>query len=161
MRATWEDLNRTFVVTNTGHDSGDWICRVIDWQGELYIRHEVGEYAGNITPANTFAFEDCMWRDPENPVYPLSRAVAITREAKDLDLQFEDLTDQYWGWYNEAYITYSSDRVDIEEDTGEGYGVEVRYKKDEDPNYIRFYVDNGCGDKYDAVFDKRKRVEVE
>lgn len=80
---------------------------------------------------------------------------------KDLDLQFEDMTDQYWGWDNEAYIVYSSDRVDIEEDTGEGYGVEVRYKKDEDPNYIRFYVDNGCGDKYDAVFDKRKRVEVE
>ena len=51
--------------------------------------------------------------------------------------------------------------VDIEEDTGDGYGVEVRYKKDEDPNYIHFYVDNGCGDKYDAVFDKRKRVEVE
>lgn len=129
MKATWEDLNRTFVVTNTGHDSGDWICRVIDWQGELYIRHEVGEYAGNITPANTFSFEDCTWTDPANQVYPLSRAVAIVREAKDLNLQFEDLTDQYWSWDNEAYIIYSSDRFDIEEDTGEGYGVEVRYKK--------------------------------
>ena len=51
MKATWEDLNRTFVVTNTGHDSGDWICRVIEWEGELYIRHEVGAYAGNITPS--------------------------------------------------------------------------------------------------------------
>lgn len=27
---TFEDVNRTFRVTNTGWDSGDWECRVID-----------------------------------------------------------------------------------------------------------------------------------
>ncbi len=94
------------------------------------------------------------------PISPLTRAVAITREAKDLDLQFEDLTDQYWNWDNEAYITYADNRSDIEEDTGDGFGLEVRYKTDEDANYIRFYVDNGCGEKYDVVFDKLKKVEV-
>lgn len=160
MKATWEDLNRTFTVTNTGHDSGDWICRVIDWQGELYIRHEVGEYAGNITPANTFSFEDCTWADPANPVYPLSRAVTIVREAKDLNLQFEDLTDYYWEFSGDS-ITYSDLAIDILDETGNAGCLEVRQKVDEDPYFVRFYVENGCGDTYDVVFDKRKRLEIE
>lgn len=160
MQPTWNDLNRTFVVTNTGHDSGDWICRVIDWEGELYMCHEAGAYAGVITPTEGFAFEDCMWRDPLNPVYSLTRAVLITREAKDLDLQFEDLTDLYWFWDNLSEIQYSEDPEDIIQETGDYYILEVIYKTDEDPNYIRFYVDNGCGEKYDVVFDKLKRVKM-
>lgn len=160
MQATWEDLNRTFVVTNTGHDSGDWICRVIDWEGQLYIRHEVGEYAGNITPANTFSFEDCMWRDPANSVYPLSRAVAITREAGSLDLKFENLTDYFWESSGDS-LSYSALSIDIMDETGNAMCLEIRYKVDEDPNYIRFCVEDGCGDTYDVVFDKKKRVEVE
>lgn len=160
MKATWEDLNRTFVVTNTGHDSGDWICRVINWQGELYIRHEVGEYAGNITSANTFSFEDCTWADPANPVHPLSRAVTIVREAKDLNLQFEDLTDYFWAFAGDS-ILYSHLVEDILEDTGNGFCLEVGYTVEQDNQFIKLYVDNGCGDKYDVVFDKRKRLEIE
>lgn len=91
----------------------------------------------------------------------LTHAVEIVKESANLDLQFEDLTDMYWAWENEAYITYSTEREDVEESTGDGFGLEVRYKTDEDENFIRFYVDNGCGDKFDVVFDKRKRVELE
>ena len=160
MQPTWQDLNRTFVVTNTGHDSGDWICRIIDWQGELYVRHEVGAYEGVITPVEGFAFEDTMWRDPATPSSPLSRAVAITREAKDLDLNFQDLTDYYWEFDGDS-LTYSDLAIDILDDTGNAMCLEVRYERDADANYIRFYVDNGCGDTYDVVFDKLKRLEVE
>lgn len=91
----------------------------------------------------------------------LSQAVLAVQVAKHLDLNFEDLTDQFWSWDNRSDIAYSSDREDVVEDTGNGYGFEVRYQADEDENYIRFYVDNGCGDKYDVVFSKANRVEVE
>lgn len=90
----------------------------------------------------------------------LTRAVKVVQESKELDLQFEDLTEQYWSWDNGGYLTYSCEREDVEEDTGEGFGLEIRYKTDEDENYIRFYVDNGCGDKYDVVFSKEKQLEL-
>lgn len=161
MQATWNDIDRTFAVTNTGHDSGDWICRVIEWEGQVYIRHEVGEYAGNITPANTFSFEDCMWIDPPNSASPLTRAVMVVRAAGELDLQFEDLTDKFWGWDDRDSLVFHETDVAILEDTGDYYHFEVRHKVEEDNNYIRFYIDNGCGDSYDVVFDKSKRLEVE
>lgn len=159
MKATWEDLNRTFVVTNTGHDTEDWICRVIEWEGQLYIRHEVGEYAGNITPAKNFCFTDCEWIDTKPPS-ALSRAVKIVQESKDLDLQFEDLTDYYWE-FNGDSITYSDLIIDILDDTGNAMCLDVRYEQDSDANYIRFYVGNDFGDTYDVVFDKLKQVELE
>lgn len=91
----------------------------------------------------------------------LTQAVKLHNENPSLDLMFENLTDQWWSFDAHDYILHSSFLEDVEEDTGNGFGLEVRYKSDEDENYVRFYVDNGCGDTYDAVFDKSKRVEVE
>lgn len=91
----------------------------------------------------------------------LTKAVLTVKAAKNLDLNFEDLTNQFWSWDNSDYVLYSDDKTDVEEETGDGYSLEVRYKQDEDDNYIRLYVDNGCGDKYDVVFAKANRVEVE
>ncbi len=91
----------------------------------------------------------------------LTQAVKLHKENPSLDLMFENLTDQWWSFNNSYDITFSDILQNVEEDTGLGFGLEVRYIAGEDENYIRFHVDNGCGDTYDVVFDKSKRVEVE
>lgn len=155
---TFKDVNRLFRVTNTGWDSGDWECRVINWEGELYIRHEVGNFKGCVTPADSFNFNDCTWIT--DLTSDLTRAVQVANASKDLDLNFENLTDYFWSFDGDS-ITYSDLSIDILDDTGNAMCLEVRYERDSDENYIRYYVDNGCGDKYDAVFDRSKLVEVE
>lgn len=124
----------------------------------MYIRHEVGEFKGVVTPAEGFNFQDSTWTS--DLVSDLTRAVQVANSSKDLDLNFENLTEYFWSFDGDS-ITYSDLSVDILEDTGNAMCLEVRYERDSDDKYIRFYVDNGCGDKYDAVFDKSRKVEVE
>lgn len=155
---TFKDVNRTFRVTNTGWDSGDWECRVINWEGELYIRHEVGNFKGCVTPAESFNFQDCTWTS--DLVSNLTRAIQIVNANKDLNLQFEDLTDYFWEYSTDS-ISFSDLSIDILDQTGNAMCIEVLYETDSDDKYVRFRIDNGCGEQYDVVFDKAKRLEVE
>lgn len=88
----------------------------------------------------------------------LSAAVQAVKLAGELDLNFEELTDEFWQ-HSGNEILYSQAREDITEDTGEAYSLEVRWEVDRDENYVRFHIDNGCGDRYDVVFSLDKHVE--
>ena len=86
--------------------------------------------------------------------------MAVKLHQEKLNLSFYNLSDYFWSFDGDS-ILYSDLAVDILEDTGNGMCLEVRYKVEQDDQFIKFYVDNGCGEKYDAVFDKSKRLEVE
>ena len=88
----------------------------------------------------------------------LATAVMIHQANPDIDLMFDNNTDMYWQFDGDN-ITYSDLEIDILDDTGNAYCVEVRYEIEKDGQFVRFHVDNGCGDKYDAVFDLTKQVE--
>lgn len=90
----------------------------------------------------------------------LTMAVKLHQENPELNLSFDNLSDYFWSFDGDS-IRYSALVVDILEDTGNGMCLEVRYKVEQDDQFIKFYVDNGCGEKYDAVFDKSKRLEIE
>lgn len=90
----------------------------------------------------------------------LTMAVKLHQENPELNLSFYNFSDYFWSFDGDS-ILYSDLAVDILEDTGNGMCLEVRYKVEQDDQFIKFYVDNGCGEKYDAVFDKSKRLEVE
>lgn len=90
----------------------------------------------------------------------LSRAVELHKQNPDLNLSFDNFTDYFWSFDGDN-ISYSDLEIDILEDTGNAMCLEARYEVEQDERYIKFYVDNGCGEKWDAVFDKSKRVEME
>ena len=90
----------------------------------------------------------------------LTKAVKLHQENPELNLSFENLSDYFWAFAGDS-ILYSHLVEDILEDTGNGLCLEVGYTVEQDDQFIKFYVDNGCGDKYDVVFDKRKRLEIE
>lgn len=154
MQFTKEHVGKRFSVFP------NWELRVILWEDDIYVRHEKGPFAGVIVRGIDFCWNegDCKWLDDPSP---LTRAVMVVRAAGELDLQFEDLTDKFWGWDDRDSLVFHETDVAILEDTGDYYHFEVRHKVEEDNNYIRFYIDNGCGDSYDVVFDKSKRLEVE
>ncbi|WNL63399.1 hypothetical protein [Citrobacter phage Tr1] len=75
-------------------------------------------------------------------------------------LAFADLTEFYWMFDGECIRYHETNDPDLIFE-GNAYMLETyRAAADESETYIKFYVDDGCGDQYDAVFDKTKRLEM-
>lgn len=147
-------INKRFTIR---HNKEVWDARVVEWEGELYVRYESGKDKGFLISTRYFIWGDyCEWEQPQSA---LSRAVAIHQANQDLSLSFEDLTDYFWRRSPSESLYYSHSSDDIT--SGAGFTLDLLYKVDEDDNYVRFYVSTEYSEKYEVVFDKRKRIEVE
>lgn len=78
----------------------------------------------------------------------------------DFDLEFVLIEDIWLRTGDDDSVYYNTDanKEDLLEYEGNTYGLETRFVKYEDDDYYLIYGDNGCGDKYYAMFLKINEV---
>lgn len=80
----------------------------------------------------------------------------------DLIRQPHDYTDCCWYEQNGVvYWNVEDDVHELVENDGETYSMEVYGRSTERDGYVFYTLFDGCGNKVQAIFDKRREIDVE
>lgn len=92
----------------------------------------------------------------------LKLAVKMHKEFNSLstefDLEFELHEHMWFKSGSDICENQDNNKEDLFEGDGNTYGLDIRYIRYEDDDFLLAKVDNGCGDQYFALFLKEYEV---